>query len=47
VKGGLSEIDANGCDVHDDDPPNETAELCYSAADHLINARAVIVPERS
>lgn len=34
----VSEIDADGCDVHNDDLPNETAKLCYSAADHLINA---------
>jgi serine/threonine protein kinase/tetratricopeptide (TPR) repeat protein len=36
VKGGLTQIDADGCGVHDD-PPSETAELCYSAADHLVN----------
>jgi hypothetical protein len=37
VKCGLPQIDTDGCDVHDDDPPVELAELCYSAADHLIN----------
>jgi hypothetical protein len=30
----------DGSDVHDDDPPEETAELCYSAADHLIRSRS-------
>jgi hypothetical protein len=30
---------ADGCDLHDDDPPDETAELCCLAADHLMNAR--------
>jgi len=39
VKGSLAQIDADGCDVHGDDPPDDVdgRNKSYSAADHLIN----------
>jgi hypothetical protein len=36
VKGALAEIDADRHDVHDDNPPDETAELLWRGPSHLM-----------